>query len=78
MVCVWVNSLSGNTLIRYIRMKIIGIGKNYVNDASEMPIEKGMPVIFTKPKAVFLNLEKLCISQKCPTRFGMRLSWLLK
>ncbi|MCV9389170.1 fumarylacetoacetate hydrolase family protein [Reichenbachiella ulvae] len=35
-------------------MKIVGIGKNYVNDASEMPKEKGMPVIFTKPESSLL------------------------
>ncbi|WP_053991053.1 fumarylacetoacetate hydrolase family protein [Mangrovimonas sp. TPBH4] len=36
-------------------MKIIGIGKNYVSDLSEMPSEKGMPVIFTKPESSILK-----------------------
>lgn len=35
-------------------MKIVGIGKNYVNELSELPSEKGMPVIFTKPESSLL------------------------
>lgn len=36
-------------------MKIIGIGKNYVNEASELPTEAVVPVIFTKPDSSLLE-----------------------
>lgn len=36
-------------------MKIIAIGKNYVNDLSEMPLEKVVPIIFTKPDTTLLE-----------------------
>ncbi|MDP5231140.1 MAG: fumarylacetoacetate hydrolase family protein [Cellulophaga sp.] len=36
-------------------MKIIAIGKNYVNDLSEMPSEKVIPIIFTKPDSTLLE-----------------------
>ena len=36
-------------------MKIIGIGKNYVNDVSEMPQSVVKPVIFTKPDTSILQ-----------------------
>ncbi|WP_298506379.1 fumarylacetoacetate hydrolase family protein [uncultured Maribacter sp.] len=36
-------------------MKIIGIGKNYVSDLSEMPKGKVIPLIFTKPDSSLLE-----------------------
>ena len=36
-------------------MKIIAIGKNYVNDLSEMPSEKVTPIVFTKPDSSLLE-----------------------
>ncbi|WP_273272996.1 fumarylacetoacetate hydrolase family protein [Maribacter polysiphoniae] len=36
-------------------MKIIAIGKNYVNDLSEMPKEEVVPLIFTKPDSSLLE-----------------------
>lgn len=36
-------------------MKIIAIGKNYVKDLSEMPSEKVIPIIFTKPDSTLLE-----------------------
>ncbi len=36
-------------------MKIIAIGKNYVTDLSEMPSEKVVPIIFTKPDTTLLE-----------------------
>lgn len=36
-------------------MKIIAIGKNYVNDLSEMPSGKVTPIIFTKPDTTLLE-----------------------
>lgn len=39
-------------------MKIIAIGKNYVNDLKEMPSEKGIPVVFTKPDSSLLEYDK--------------------
>ncbi len=36
-------------------MKIIGIGKNYVNNLSEMPEGEVTPVIFTKPDSSLLE-----------------------
>tara|TARA_R110000796_G_scaffold41772_2_gene103390 strand:- start:53396 stop:54007 length:612 start_codon:yes stop_codon:yes gene_type:complete len=39
-------------------MKIIAIGKNYVNDLSEMPTEKVTPIVFTKPDSSLLEDNK--------------------
>jgi fumarylpyruvate hydrolase len=36
-------------------MKIVAIGKNYVNDLSEMPSEKVVPLVFTKPDTTLLE-----------------------
>lgn len=36
-------------------MKIIGIGKNYVNDMAEMPQGEVVPMIFTKPDSSLLE-----------------------
>lgn len=36
-------------------MKIIAIGKNYVNDLSEMPSGEVTPIIFTKPDTTLLE-----------------------
>lgn len=36
-------------------MKIIGIGKNYVNDVAEMPEGEVYPMIFTKPDSSLLE-----------------------
>lgn len=35
-------------------MKIIAVGKNYVNSLSEMPKEKVSPIVFTKPDTTLL------------------------
>ena len=39
-------------------MKIIAIGKNYVNDLIEMPTEKVTPIVFTKPDSSLLEDNK--------------------
>lgn len=36
-------------------MKIIAVGKNYVNNLSEMPLEKVIPIVFTKPDTTLLE-----------------------
>tara|TARA_R110000868_G_scaffold30589_2_gene112921 strand:- start:38663 stop:39274 length:612 start_codon:yes stop_codon:yes gene_type:complete len=36
-------------------MKIIAVGKNYVSDLSEMPSEKVIPIVFTKPDTTLLE-----------------------
>ena len=49
-------------------MKIVGIGKNYVNNVAEKPVDKGMPLIFTKPESSLLfnndHLELPAISNE--------------
>ena len=43
-------------------MKIVAVGKNYVNELSEMPSEKVMPIVFTKPDTTLLeNNEDLVL-----------------
>lgn len=43
-------------------MKIIAVGKNYVNELSEMPKEKVTPIVFTKPENTLLeNNEDLVL-----------------
>ncbi|MFY0654413.1 MAG: fumarylacetoacetate hydrolase family protein [Cyclobacteriaceae bacterium] len=43
-------------------MKIIGIGKNYVNDLADLPTEAVTPMIFTKPDSSLLeNNEDLVL-----------------
>lgn len=39
-------------------MKIIGIGKNYVNDLSDMPKGEVVPLIFTKPDSSLLENDE--------------------
>lgn len=36
-------------------MKIVAVGKNYVNELSEMPKEKVTPIVFTKPENTLLE-----------------------
>ncbi|AIZ41685.1 fumarylacetoacetate hydrolase family protein [Cellulophaga baltica] len=43
-------------------MKIVAVGKNYVNELSEMPSEKVLPIVFTKPDTTLLeNNEDLVL-----------------
>ncbi|WP_405247284.1 fumarylacetoacetate hydrolase family protein [Cellulophaga sp. Asnod2-G02] len=43
-------------------MKIVAVGKNYVNELSEMPSEKVIPIVFTKPETTLLeNNEDLVL-----------------
>ncbi|MFI8603063.1 fumarylacetoacetate hydrolase family protein [Cellulophaga baltica] len=43
-------------------MKIVAVGKNYVNELSEMPSEKVVPIVFTKPDTTLLeNNEDLVL-----------------
>ncbi|WP_405267438.1 fumarylacetoacetate hydrolase family protein [Cellulophaga sp. Ld12] len=43
-------------------MKIVAVGKNYVNELSEMPSEKVIPIVFTKPDTTLLeNNEDLVL-----------------
>tara|TARA_R110000868_G_scaffold236486_1_gene490500 strand:- start:1124 stop:1735 length:612 start_codon:yes stop_codon:yes gene_type:complete len=43
-------------------MKIVAVGKNYVNELSEMPKEKVTPIVFTKPENTLLeNNEDLVL-----------------
>ncbi|WP_165747810.1 fumarylacetoacetate hydrolase family protein [Cellulophaga sp. Z1A5H] len=43
-------------------MKIVAVGKNYVNDLSEMPSGKVVPIVFTKPDTTLLeNNEDLVL-----------------
>lgn len=39
-------------------MLVIGIGKNYVSEASEIPKDKAAPIIFTKPENTILTDNK--------------------
>lgn len=39
-------------------MKIIGIGMNYVNDKADLPVDKGTPIIFTKPESSLLKTNE--------------------
>ncbi|WP_109830384.1 fumarylacetoacetate hydrolase family protein [Reichenbachiella versicolor] len=39
-------------------MKIVGIGKNYVNDLADKPTDKGTPIIFTKPESTLLKTNE--------------------
>ncbi|MBO0592057.1 fumarylacetoacetate hydrolase family protein [Cellulophaga sp. E16_2] len=43
-------------------MKIVAVGKNYVNELSEMPSGKVVPIVFTKPDTTLLeNNEDLVL-----------------
>ncbi|WP_158975796.1 fumarylacetoacetate hydrolase family protein [Cellulophaga sp. L1A9] len=43
-------------------MKIVAVGKNYVNELSEMPSGKVIPIVFTKPDTTLLeNNEDLIL-----------------
>lgn len=47
-------------------MKIIGIGKNYVEDRSEIEnIKDGLPIIFTKPETTLVTNNKDVLYPSC-------------
>ncbi len=39
-------------------MKIIALAKNYVNDLAELPSEKVVPIVFTKPETTLLEYNQ--------------------
>ena len=60
-------------------MKILGIGKNYVNELSEIEaVKTGLQVLFSKPTSSLVTNNKDVAFPLVPKNFFTKLNWSSK